>query len=122
MTFRQASALGAHVRKGETGSMVVYANTLVRAETDEAGDDVEHRIPFLKAYTVFNLDQIEGLPDIYTPRGPEIANPDAPIVAAKAFFAQCGADVRHGGASAFYAPGPDYVQMPLFASFRSAHD
>lgn len=122
MTFRQAVSLGAHVRKGESGSTVVYANTLVRSEADEAGQEVEHRVPFLKAYTVFNLEQIDDLPEAYTAREPEPANPDARIAATEAFFARCGADVRHGGASAFYAPGPDYVQMPPFASFRSAHD
>lgn len=122
MTFRQARALGGHVRRGETGSTVVYADTLVRSDVDDAGQDVEQRIPFLKAYTVFNVDQIENLPGRYAPLEPETINPDAPIAAAEAFFAQCGADVRHGGGSAFYAPGPDYVQMPPFASFQSAHD
>lgn len=121
MTFRQALALGGHVRKGETGSTVVYANTFVRSESDEVGQEVEHRIPFLKPYTVFNLDQIDDLPDAYAAREPERVNPDAPIAAAELFFARCGADVRHGGGSAFYAPGPDYVQMPPFASFQNAH-
>ncbi len=62
MTFRQALELGGNVRKGETGTMVVYANRIRKTETDANGDDVEHEIPFLKAYTVFNLEQIEGLP------------------------------------------------------------
>ena len=52
MTFRQALALGAHVRKGERGATVVYANQIVRDETDDTGADVQQRIPFLKAYTV----------------------------------------------------------------------
>lgn len=41
MTFRQAAELGAHVRKGEKGTLVVYANKITRTETDEAtGEDV----------------------------------------------------------------------------------
>ena len=40
--------------------------------------------------------------------------------AAERFFANTGADIRHGGNQAFYAPGPDYVQMPPFAAFRDA--
>lgn len=122
MTFRQAMTLGAHVRKGETGSTVVYASTLVRAETDEVGQELEHRVPFLKAYTVFNLDQIDGLPEAYAARGAASINPHGPIAEAERFFAHCGADVRHGGDSAYYAPGPDYVHMPPFAAFQSAHD
>jgi len=120
MTFRQALALGAHVRKGERGATVVYANQIIREEADEAGKPVEQRIPFLKAYTVFNLDQIDGLPERYAPQPQPTINPEVPIGAAEAFFSACGADIRHGGGSAFYAPAPDFVQMPAFESFQDA--
>ena len=66
MTFRQALQLGAHVRKDETGSLVVYADRITKTETDEKGEDVERSIPFLKGYTVFNVEQIDGLPALYT--------------------------------------------------------
>jgi len=50
MTFKQALDLGAHVRKGEKGSPVVYANTMLRTETDpDTGEDEDRAIPFLKA-------------------------------------------------------------------------
>ena len=66
MTFRQASELDAHVRKGEKGSLVVYANAITRTEHDDkTGEDVEREIPYMKGYTVFNVEQIEGLPEIY---------------------------------------------------------
>jgi antirestriction protein ArdC len=120
MTFRQALALGGHVRKGERGSTVVYANTLVRSDTSEAGDEDTARIPFLKAYTVFNLEQIEGLPERYAPQPQPVVNPEERIDAAEAFFASCRADIRHGGGMAYYAPRPDVVQMPPFESFRDA--
>lgn len=120
MTFRQALALGGHVRKGERGAMVVYANQIIREEADEAGEPVEQRIPFLKAYTVFNLDQIDGLPERYAPQPQPTINPEVRIGAAEAFFRACEADIRHGGGSAFYAPGPDFVQMPAFESFQDA--
>jgi len=41
MTFKQALALEAHVRKGEHGAMVVYADRITRKETDADGHDVE---------------------------------------------------------------------------------
>lgn len=41
MTFKQAQKLGAHVRKGEQGALVVYANKLTRTETDDKGEAVE---------------------------------------------------------------------------------
>jgi hypothetical protein len=68
MTFKQSLKLGGHVRKGERGTMVVYANKITKTETDDNGDDVERTVPFLRAYTVFCVDQIDGLPDHYYAR------------------------------------------------------
>ena len=48
MTFKQALELNAHVRKGEKGSLVVYANTIVKTEDDGSGNEVEREIPFMK--------------------------------------------------------------------------
>jgi antirestriction protein ArdC len=121
MTFRQASELNAHVRKGEKGSLVVYANSVTRTEHDDTtGEDTEREIPFLKAYTVFNVEQIEGLPDIYHAKAAAGIDPVQRIARAETFFACLNATIRHGGNRAFYAQGPDYVQMPPFECFRDA--
>jgi antirestriction protein ArdC len=53
MTFNQARELNAHVRKGEKGSLVVYANTFTRAEENSEGEEIEREIPFLKGYTLW---------------------------------------------------------------------
>lgn len=121
MTFNQAHELGAHVRKGEKGSLVVYANKITRTDTDpDTGEEEQHQIPFLKGYTVFNVEQIEGLPAHYhAPAAPRL-DPVQRIERADAFFAATGADVRHGGNQAYYAAGPDRVQMPPFEAFRDA--
>ncbi|KAB1085057.1 DUF1738 domain-containing protein [Neorhizobium galegae] len=121
MTFKQAVELGGCVRKGEKGSPVVYANTMSRTETDEAtGDESERTIPFLKAYTVFNVEQVDGLPTHFYARAEHARNPDERIADAEAFFAATRADIRHGGDSAFYSPALDYIQMPSFEAFRDA--
>lgn len=120
MTYRQAKELGAHVRKGEKGALVVYAGAIQRTETNERGEDEERNIPFLKGYTVFNVEQIEELPAHYTATHPQHLNEEERNAAADAFFTATGADIRHGGSRAYYAPGPDYVQMPEFAAFRDA--
>ena len=75
MTLRQANELGAHVRKGESGATVVYASRFNKTETDAGGGEVERDIPFLKAYTVFNCDQIDGLADHYYSCPEPIAKP-----------------------------------------------
>ncbi len=119
MTYRQARALGAHVRKGEKGQLVVYANTITRTEAQEDGSEEERTIPFLKGYTVFNTDQIEGLPEHYYSRPEPVIDPEQRIPHAEAFFVATGADIRHGGNSAYYSSGSDHVQMPPFECFYS---
>jgi antirestriction protein ArdC len=121
MTFRQALELGAHVRKGEKGALVVYASKLTRTEQDEqTGEDIEREIPFLRSYYVFNVEQVEGLPAHYTATHPPRLNPEARIARAESFFAALGADIRYGGNSAYYVPSSDFIQMPPFESFRDA--
>jgi|TARA_R110002074_G_scaffold326124_4_gene496436 antirestriction protein ArdC len=121
MTFRQAKELGAHVRKGEKGSLVVYANTITRTETDpETGEEEDRDIPFMKGYTVFNVEQIEDLPPHYYAVAEPQLDPVARIDRAEGFFAETRADIRHGGNQAYYAIGADYVQMPPFEAFKDA--
>lgn len=118
ITFRQALALGAHVRKGEHGATVVYANRISRTETGDDGQDVERQIPFLKVYTVFNVEQVEGLPDpFYAVAEPRLEAAQH-IGRAEAFFAALKADIRHGGSQAYYAMASDHVQLPPFECFE----
>jgi antirestriction protein ArdC len=120
-TFKQALDLGGHVCKGETGELVVYADSITRTETDAKGEEVEKAIPFLKGYTVFNAEQCEGLPAHYYAKAePPALDSLQRIEAADVLFAAIGADIRHGGTRAYYAPGPDYIQMPPFETFRDA--
>src|ERR1700757_5525049 len=44
MTFKQALEFNAHVRKGEHGSLVVYANSITKTETNEKVEDTEREI------------------------------------------------------------------------------
>jgi antirestriction protein ArdC len=120
MTFKQALELDAHVRKGEKGSLVVYANSITKTEQNDAGEDVERDIHFLKGYTVFNCDQIEGLPEQYYVKPEPKFTAVERIEHAEAFFASTRADIRYRGGQAYYAQGADYIQMPPIESFRDA--
>ncbi len=120
MTYRQAQALGAQVRKGEHGATIVYYGDASKTVTDEqTGADKEQGFRFLKTYTVFNVAQIEGLPAHFH-AVPEPAPEAQRIEAAEAFFASVPAIVNHGGDSAYYAPGPDRIQLPPFPAFHDA--
>ena len=60
--------------------LIVYANSIEKKETDQAtGEEKTERIPFLKSYTVFNAEQVEGLPAKYyaTPAHPPTRFPSS---------------------------------------------
>ena len=118
MTFKQALELGGAVRKGETGSTVVFASRFKKTETDASGDAVDREIPFLKSYTVFNAEQIDGLPAHDRNQSEPLRDPMERIDHADRFFAQTGAVIRHGGDRAYYCPATDRIQMPPFTTFR----
>jgi antirestriction protein ArdC len=121
MTFKQALELKANVRKGEHGSLVVYADKIIRTETDtDTGEESERAIPFMKGYTVFNVEQIDGLPEYYYAKPAPRTEAVQRIERAEKFFAATRATVRHGGAMAYYSVTHDHMQMPPFESFRDA--
>lgn len=121
MTFRQAKALGAHVRKQEHGSLVVYADTVTRTEhNEETGEDDERTIPFLKGYTVFHASQIEGLPERYYARPPPKRDRDLRLVHADLYIAHTRVSIRYGGNRAYYSPDKDHIRMPPPDAFPSA--
>jgi antirestriction protein ArdC len=114
LTFRQALSLGGHVRKGERGTTVVYADRFIpgdeKQRAAETGEEAQ-AIQFLKRFTVFNTDQCESLPGgIATTAPPPPAGLIEPRV--EALIKATGITFRIGGDRAFYAPVEDYVQVP----------
>jgi antirestriction protein ArdC len=120
MTFNQAKELGGSVRKGEKGALSVHANTFHKTEINEdTGEEIEKDIPFLKGYTVFNVEQIDNLPAQYytLAQAPEIT-PAERIEAIEQFFKNTGATIKEGGNRAYYSITSDYIQMPPFIAFK----
>ncbi|MDI1297248.1 MAG: zincin-like metallopeptidase domain-containing protein [bacterium] len=115
LTYRQAQALGGNVRKGEQGTTVCYADRFTPKDGDTVriGPDGEPRqIAFLKRFTVFNIDQCEGL-DVAPSTDPVATwNPAISVPRAEALIAASGADIRIGGGEAYYAPQDDYIRVP----------
>lgn len=115
LTFRQALSLGGNVRRGEEGTPVVYAHRFV-PQAEKARAMAENReargsVPFLKQFTVFSVDQCDGLPS-------SLSEPPPPVPLglilpqASKLIEATSADFRIGGAMAFYSPSHDYVQVP----------
>lgn len=117
MTYKTAASLGGQVRKGARSELAFYVG---KTTVKDEGSDDERTISFLKAYCVFNADDIDGLPARFAA---DAAAPiAAPIVAERmptvdSFAAHTGATLRHGGNRAFYSPAYDAVQMPEFGQF-----
>jgi antirestriction protein ArdC len=111
LTFKNAIDAGGNVRRGEKGNMVVYVSTF-----DREKDGRIERIPFLKAYTVFNVCQCDGIDKLQEKPAP--VNPDQRNEIADQFVRTTGATIINGGGSACYQRDPmDRILMPDFASF-----
>lgn len=119
LTYRQAEAAGGNVRRGEKGTIICYADRFTpKAEAEAArGEDREARqVAFLKRFTVFNVDQCDGLPEDFT-AAVASADPVLAIAEADALIATSGARFQIGGDEAFYSPSHDFVQVPPQAAF-----
>lgn len=113
LTRRQALALGGHVRKGEGGTMIVYAARFSPrlGRMAARGGYKSGTIPFLKRFIVFNTDQCEGLPERLVTTPPPI--PQGLILPqAEALIRATGATLHIGGERAFYSPAQDIIQVP----------
>ena len=126
MTFKQAVDKGGHVKKGEKSSMVVFWKWMDRKSTVDTEDvDVldsgTGKIPMLRYYNVFNLEQTEG---IEAPVTIETKNIFTPIERAEQIVSgmPLRPDIRHGGNKASYSPMLDYVKMPEKHTFNSPEE
>jgi antirestriction protein ArdC len=120
MTYRQATDMKAHIRKGEKGASVVYADKFTKEEKGVDGTTSVQQIPFLKVYTVFNASQIEGLPEaFYKLPEPIIVNEEKRIEALEQFFEQTKANIFTGSKAA-YSVATDRIEMPPFECFTDA--
>lgn len=120
MTRTKAQSLHARIADSAQGATVVFGRRFTRSTPGPKGELVEASAGFLKAFTVYNADLIDGLPERCL-RLAEPARPAGqPIDRAESLFAAAGADIRHGGSRAFYAPDLDFIQLPPFDAFRSA--
>lgn len=121
LTYKQATDLGGHVKRGEKSSMVVFWKMLDKRESDDAVD-TKGKIPMLRYYQVFSAEQCEGI--TVPPDPEESVNPFTSIENADQIVAgyKNGPSIHYGGNRAFYRPSEDRVQMPHKHTFERSED
>ena len=112
MTFQQALALKATVRKGEKGTHIVFTKKITAKDDEE-----ERQVAILRGYTVFNIAQIDGLPSRIATLEDDVQPSDNDILR---FIKATNADIRHGGSRACFVPSLDIIQMPPYSTFRTS--
>lgn len=114
-TYKQWQDAGAQVREGERSTTVVLWREIhVSRQADNEDDDDGHRRTFARAFSVFNVAQVDGYERPAVPALPEAER----LAHAEAFIANLGVKTVFGGSEAYYRPSADTVFMPPFISFR----
>ena len=124
MTYRQAQAVGAQVRRGEASTQIVKAGTFTPKGEREAAwneDRDPNAVPFLKSHRVFNVAQIDGLPDGLetTLPAPDLSDVDERV---RTILDGLGVGLVVGTARACYIPATDVIQLPSPNAFHDPVD
>ena len=118
LTFKQCQDEGGKVKKGAKSSMVVFWKWI--EQKDEETDEVK-KIPFLRYFNVFHIDDCEGIKPKYTKELPNIAKPDEEAERIISdYLKRSGVKLTHeSGDRAYYQPSTDHVVLPLRQQFKS---
>jgi antirestriction protein ArdC len=114
-TFKQWSDRGASIRKGSKGTQIIFYSPISRTIKDQVTGEEDVSYAVLKSFYVFNSEQVDGAE---VPAAPAASDQFQIDAAAEAFIVGTGARISHGGDAAFYAPGPDRIQLPHKTAFQ----
>ena len=125
MTFNQAKKLGGCVRKGETSNLSVYADTYLCKDKDANnvvklnpdGSERVYKQWYWKVNNVFNVDQIDGLPERFYSKAETVPMTDR-LAHAEEYIKNTKADIRYGGNRACYVPSQDFIRLPEKDQFK----
>ena len=119
MTFKQCQEKGGHVIKGQKSTPVIFWKWIDRKPTDDPGECVNGKIPLLRYYSVFNVEQTEGItyPELVINNNQEFT----PIQRAEEIISNMPLkpQIQHLGNKATYNVRTDIVTLPPQAAFDS---
>lgn len=116
MTYKQAADQGWQVHKGEKATRIEFWEATAGSEDEDADEDGRRPRLIHRVYSVFNAQQIDGIPQLAI----EPRTPFEVIEAGEHILTNSGAEIRHGGDRAFYNRGGDYIQLPHREQFIDA--
>jgi antirestriction protein ArdC len=120
LTYKQATDLGGHVKRGEKSTPVIFWKMLDKHNSDQEDDNATGKIPMLRQYHLFSAEQCEGI--TVPPDSEETVNLFTPIERAEQIvsgYTDCPS-IHYGGNRAFYRPSEDRVQMPHKHTFEKS--
>lgn len=140
-TMHQANTLGAHVRKGEHGTLVTFWRTITVQDDAETKGGIrgpvedepsEREVPFLKCYTVFNREQLDGLRQTAEDEAGDTATNEttlpvtlpARLDTVDGFVDRTSAVILESATTHVpcYSSRTDRIHMPTLAVFRTRED
>lgn len=118
LTFRQASELGGHIKKGEKACPVVFWKP-IDVEDEDGKDEQKRRVPLLRVYHVFNQSQCEGLKNV-PPLSDQVGMLVKPVEIVERMPQR--PVIKQGMTKAFYSPADDFVGIPYPDKFTSEEE
>jgi len=124
LTWHQIQQHNGHLRKGSKGRRVFFWSTYDKTETNGNGETVIKQIPYLKTYTVFRVDDCDGVTNRWQPKAK--ANTNTPIKQAEEtaikYLDREHIELKNIRNEAYYSVKEDYINMPIFSNFKSSED
>ena len=106
------------MRKGAKGVMCIFYKRVERtAKSDAKGDEDGEggMVPMLKPFWVFNVADIDGLPE----QTAAVLGEFQPVEEGEFILKASGAHIEHGGNRASYSPAADMIRLPQPEQFKS---
>ncbi len=119
LTFKQVKDLGGFVKKGEKAQEVIFWKWL---EKENKETKEKEKVPLLRYYNVFNIDQCEGIPKEKIP--PVVERNNKPLESCEKIIHEMPnrPDIRHNEQQAYYNKLNDYVNMPKMGTFKDSEE
>lgn len=116
LTYKQATDEGGKVRKGEKSRIVVFWKW-VEQKDEETGEEI--KVPFLRYYNVFHIDQCEGIKAKHTEKPCVVQPQEKAEAVVQGYVKRSGVHFSHqDGDRAYYHPSTDRVVIPLMDQFK----